>query len=141
MGGNPRVVFDTNAIVSALLFHERSPRQALQQALTRGEWLLNPDVTEELAAVLRREKFDRYVTRKLREDFLRILIQKAVFVEITESIQACRDPKDDKFLELAVSGKASHVISGDDDLLALNPFRDISILTPTQFLEFLINSQ
>jgi predicted nucleic acid-binding protein len=56
---------------------------------------------------------------------------------VTESIQECRDKKDDKFLELAVSGNASHIITGDEDLLVLNPFRGISILTPRQFLQSL----
>lgn len=50
-------------------------------------------------------------------------------------ITACRDPKDDKFLELAVSGRATHIISGDTDLLTLNPFRGIAILPPRAFLE------
>jgi predicted nucleic acid-binding protein len=55
-------------------------------------------------------------------------------VEITETITDCRDAKDNKFLELAVSGKADCVVSGDSDLLVLNPFRGISILTPREFL-------
>lgn len=93
------------------------------------------EVVEELADVLRREKFDRYATRKIRDEFLRALIQESVFVDITEKIQVCRDPKDNKFLELAVSGGASYLITGDDDLLILHPFRKISILSPRQFLE------
>jgi predicted nucleic acid-binding protein len=52
-------------------------------------------------------------------------------------VRACRDPKDDKFLELAVSGAACCVVTGDQDLLALHPFRSVSILTPAQFLEAL----
>ena len=63
-----------------------------------------------------------------------------MFVKVTETIRTCRDAKDDKFLELAVSGKATHIISGDEDLLALNPFRDIPIITPRQFLESLTQS-
>ncbi len=109
--------------------------------LARGELLLSAEVTGELAEVLRRDKFDRYLKRKTREVFLRVLIQEAVFVEVTETIQACRDTKDDKFLELAASGNASHLISGDEDLLALNPFRGISIVTPRQFLESLAESK
>jgi predicted nucleic acid-binding protein len=48
---------------------------------------------------------------------------------------ACRDPKDDKFLSLAVCGRATHLVTGDADLLALNPFEGIRIVTPRQFLE------
>jgi len=47
---------------------------------------------------------------------------------------ACRDPKDNKFLELAVAGEATHIVTGDSDLLVLNPFRDIAVLTPSEFL-------
>lgn len=137
MNNKPRYVFDTNTIVSAFLFDKSNPGRALQKALERGELLLSIEVAEELAEVLRRDKFDRYVRRKTREEFLRTLIKETVFIEITETIQACGDPKDDKFLELAVSGNASQIITGDEDLLTLNPFRGISILTPKQFLKAL----
>jgi len=109
--------------------------------LAHGELLLSTDVTDELAEVLRRDKFDRYVKRKTREALLRGLIQEAVFVNVTETIQACRDAKDDKFLELAASGQASYLISGDEDLLALNPFRGIAIITPRQCVESLAESK
>jgi len=50
-------------------------------------------------------------------------------------IRACRDPKDDKFLELAVSGQATHIVTGDADLLVLHPFPGIQIISPTQLIE------
>ena len=53
---------------------------------------------------------------------------------MTAEVSACRDPKDDKFLELALSGAATHLISGDDDLLALHPFRGVAILSPHDFV-------
>ena len=53
---------------------------------------------------------------------------------ITERIVACRDPTDDKFLELAVSGNADLILSGDKDLLTLHPFRGIPIVTPAAFV-------
>lgn len=141
MSNKPRYVFDTNTIVSGFLFHKSNPSHALQKALERGQVLFSMEVAQELAEVLRRNKFDRYVRRKTREEFLRALIEEAVFIEITETIHACRDPKDDKFLELAVNGNASQLITGDEDLLVLNPFRGISILTPKQFLKGLAESE
>ena len=135
MNGKECYLFDTNTIISALLFEESNSGLALKRALESGILLLSMDVAEEYANVLRREKFDHYVRRRIREEFLRTLIKEATFVEITETIQACRDSKDDKFLELAVSGGASCLITGDEDLLILNPFREISILSPRQFLE------
>lgn len=138
MSNKPRFVFDTNTIVSAFLFDRSNPGLALYKALEQGELLLSIKVAEELAEVLRRSKFDRYVQRKTREEFLRAFIKETVFIEVTETIHACRDPKDDKFLELAVSGSAFFIITGDEDLLVLNPFRGISILTPRNFLSILV---
>ena len=111
------------------------PGQALYAALDRGEILLSQATAAELSEVLGRRKFDRYLTREEREQFLATLLRDATVVEITEEVRACRDPKDDKFLELAVNGHASCLVTGDADLLALHPFRGIPILTPAQFLD------
>jgi predicted nucleic acid-binding protein len=59
-------------------------------------------------------------------------------VAIIERIAACRDPNDDKFLELAVNGRADLIVSGDRDLVALNPFRGIPIVTPAIFVQDII---
>jgi len=134
MSSRARYVFDTNTLVSALLFEHSTPGQAFRRALHQGELILSPATLEELAEVLQREKFDRYVIASEREGFLEAFVERAVFVEPTEEIEVCRDPKDDKFLEVAVSGKADYIISGDDDLVLLNPFRTIAILTPAEFL-------
>ncbi len=134
MSDRPRYVFDTNVTVSAALFERSPPGQALYAALGRGELLVSRATVAELAEVLGRAKFDRYLTREEREEFLVKLVRKAVVVEITEEVRACRDAKDDKFLEVAVCGGASCVVTGDDDLLALHPFRGIPILSPAQFL-------
>ncbi|HXG11032.1 MAG TPA: putative toxin-antitoxin system toxin component, PIN family [Gemmataceae bacterium] len=132
-----RAVFDTNTAVSALLFEQSVPGKAFFAALDCGKILLSQATFAELHEVLAREKFDRYLTREEREEFLTMLLREATVVEMTEEIRACRDPKDDKFLELAVSGRATCLVTGDQDLLALHPFRGIPILTPTQFLAWL----
>jgi putative PIN family toxin of toxin-antitoxin system len=89
----------------------------------------------ELADVLSRPKFDRYINLEDRQQFLRLLGGIVELVPVVVTIHACRDPKDDKFLDLAVSGNANLILTGDDDLLALHPFRGIAILTPAQYLE------
>jgi putative PIN family toxin of toxin-antitoxin system len=129
-----RTVFDTNTLVSALLFEQSVPAQAFFAALDRGEILLSLATFTELSEVLGRSKFDRYVTQDEREEFLQKLLDEGTVIEVGEAIRECRDPKDDKFLELAVSGAASCLVTGDKDLLVLNPFRGIPILTPSQFL-------
>jgi uncharacterized protein len=130
-----RYVFDTNVIISALLFENSKPAKALRYALANGEILLSLDLLEELNEVLSREKFSRYVTSEEREEFLEALIERAVLVEITENIQECRDPKDNNVLELALSGGAQYVISGDRDLLVLHPFRNVLIVRTDEFLK------
>ena len=130
-----RFVFDTNVIVSALLIKKSAARDALDKARGLGEILLSVDVIEELYDVLSRPAFDRYIDEEDRIRFLNLLVKEAVLVDITEQIKACRDPKDDKFLELAVNGKADFIITGDDDLQVLNPFRKINIISPREFIE------
>ena len=91
-------------------------------------------LSEELDDVLSRHRFDRYVTRLERTAFLRYLLRMAISVRITETVRACRDPDDDKILELAVNGHADYIVTGDDDLLVMNPFRGIEIVRPAEFL-------
>ena len=63
------------------------------------------------------------------------MLAAAELVTITERIAACRDPTDDKFFELALNGHADLIVSGDADLLALDPFRGIPIVTPATFVQ------
>ncbi len=129
-----RYVFDTNVIVSALLFENGKPAQALRQALANGEILLSLNLLEELNEVLGRERFNQYLTSEEREEFLAALVERAILVEIIQRVQECRDPKDDKILELALNGQAQYIISGDKDLLVLNPFLGVIVLTADEFL-------
>jgi putative PIN family toxin of toxin-antitoxin system len=96
-----RSVFDTNVIVSALLFKQGKPSRAFRRGLGRGQILLSAPTLEEIAEVLQRKKFDRYVPLEQRQEFLEGLVARAVFVDPIETFQICRDPKDDKFLDLA----------------------------------------
>lgn len=131
---NSRSVIDTNVIVSALVFSASIPTQAFTIAKTRGILLISADTLSELIDVLSRQKFDRYLSREIREEFLVSLSAETEIIKITEKISICRDPKDNKFLELAIAGNATYLITGDNDLLELNPFRGVLILTPNQFL-------
>jgi putative PIN family toxin of toxin-antitoxin system len=128
-------VIDTGVAISAVLLPRSIPRQAFDLALARGAVLVSEATIAELDDVLRRPKFDEYITQKDRLEFLAALIQETEVVEVTEHIRVCRDPTDDKFLELAISGAASHIVSSDAELLVLNPFRGIPILTPRAFVE------
>jgi putative PIN family toxin of toxin-antitoxin system len=93
------------------------------------------ETLEELESVLFRPKFDMYLTLNERLDFFDNLKHTAEFIESVAPVSACRDPKDDKFLALALTGHADFILSGDDDLLVLHPFRGIDILNPRQYLD------
>lgn len=125
-----RSVVDTGVIVSAILLPRSAPGQALDRAREQGQLLISVATADELDEVLRRPRFDKYAREESRLEFLAALVREATVVEVTEVVTDCRDPKDNKFLELAVSGNATLIVSGDRDLLALHPFRGIPILTP-----------
>lgn len=130
-----RLVFDTNVLISALLLPVSVPRRALDRALGSGRVLLSLPVLGELNGVLARKRFRTYVDDEDVRRFLGALVRETDWVEVTTKITDCRDPKDNKFLELAVDGGASHVVTGDRDLLILHPFHGIAILSPAAFLE------
>ena len=134
MNEKPRYVFDSSVLVSAAIFKDSTPSQALSLALDSGSILLSPATAKELEEVLARPKFDHYVSPTTRKRFLAALLRRADIVETEHSLQVCRDPRDDKYLELAVDGRAAFLITGDMDLLVLNPFQEISIVTPAEFI-------
>ncbi len=140
MTNNRRFVFDTNVLISAFLFSQSKPRQALDQAIVIGVIVLSNSVLSELEEVLYRPKFDRYLTKERRQEFLENLTENAQFIDVTELINECRDPKDNKYLELALNCQAECIVTGDDDLLVLNPWRGIEILTVQEFLASNTNS-
>lgn len=131
-----RFVVDTNTLVSRLLLSGSIPAQAVYKAIKAGDLLFSSATLAELSEVLRRPKFDRYLEPSERDKFMHLLARLAIVVEITHPVQSCRDPKDDKFLEVAFNGRADAIISGDADLLELHPFRGIPILSPRTFLSY-----
>ncbi len=129
-----RIVADTNLLVSRLLLPQSLPAKAVCKAVDEGQLLVSDATLGELADVLSRAKFDPYVSLEDRQDFIRVLNRVAERIIVTAPIKACRDPKDDKFLEVALNGEANLILTGDRDLLALHPFRGIDILSPREYL-------
>lgn len=130
-----RFVFDTNSLISSVLSPHSTNADALKYALKIGEVILSNDTWKEFKEVIFRTKFDRYFTVEQRNEILAVLEKKVVYFETFSNFKACRDPKDDMFLHLAVDAKARCIVTGDPDLLALHPFEGISIITPGEFLE------
>jgi putative PIN family toxin of toxin-antitoxin system len=134
MTSRRRVVLDTNVLISRLLAPRAAAARAVHLATGSDSVLASAATLMELADVLSRPKFDPYVSIQERQTFLRMFARLAEHVAISRPIRACRDPKDDKFLELAVNGDAGLIVTGDAELLGLHPFHAIAILTPSAFL-------
>ena len=129
-----RLVVDTNVFVSAALKEASWPAGTVRWLAAYDGLLKTPATEGEVFAVLQRPRIAPKIT-PLFLDHLRRLFAAAELVTITERVAACRDPKDDTFLELAVNGRADVIVSGDADLLALDVFRGIPIVPPVVFVQ------
>ena len=129
-----RVVIDTNVLISSLFLATSTPAQAVDKAVTNAQLVATMETLRELIEKLHSPKFDRYVRRERRDALLERVASLVEIIDVLQSIRASRDAKDDKFLEAAVNGRADVIVTGDKDLLDLNPFRGIAILTPAAYL-------
>jgi putative PIN family toxin of toxin-antitoxin system len=130
-----RIVIDTNVYVSLFIRPESIPARAVEKAWQQAKTLVSLETWTELRIVLNRPKLARYIEPGLLDPFLSNVWAVAEPIVIVFPIRACRDPRDDKFLEVAVHGRADLILSGDTDLLTLHPFQGIAILTPVDYLE------
>jgi hypothetical protein len=130
-----RAVFDSNVLISAFIFPTSTPRRAFDFAVDHGNLLISLPLLRELYGVLQYPKFDQYASPAQRLQFVNLLTDLGTLTTITVHLQVARDLKDNFVLELAVSGGASVIISGDNDLLTLGRYDSIPIRTPAQFLQ------
>lgn len=133
-----RAVIDTNVLVSGLLWHG-APHALLAHARAgRLGWISSPALLAELESVIGRAKFDAILARSAtsREHTLAEVRQLAEVIEPPPlAVPVCRDPDDDAVLALAVAAQADMIVSGDEDLLALNRYQGIPIVAPAQALQ------
>lgn len=127
-------VFDTNTLISRLLSPGGVPAKAVDHALASAVLLVSRETMNELARVLDRPKFDPYVSREDRRRFINLLGGVSRIVPIARKVHVCRDPRDDIFLDVALNGEAKAIITGDEDLLELDPFHGVRIVKPAEFL-------
>jgi putative PIN family toxin of toxin-antitoxin system len=135
-----RAIIDTNILVRALIMPHGSVGPVLQH-LRQGDYIMlyAPSLLAELVDVLSRPRIrTRYgLSDEDIKTVLRLILLRSEAVTPTRTITACRDPKDNKFLEVAVAGQAEVIVSGDEDLLVLHPFEGIPIISPAEFLKLL----
>jgi putative PIN family toxin of toxin-antitoxin system len=135
-----RVVLDTNVLVSATLIRNGNEDRILHAWRRRAfDLVFSPAMLEEVGRVLTYEKLRKH--RWLSDDevveLLEALASQSVMVPGTTAITASRDPEDDKFLAAGLESEAEYVVTGDKDLLALEAYRGLRIITPAAFLKFL----
>jgi uncharacterized protein len=133
-----RLVFDTSTLVGAALKPDSIPDRALRFGLLFHRVYSSARLLDEMKQVLGRGKFDTYVSLESRLEFLERFRRDSkrcrVRQSAAESVSECRDPADRFVLALALAANADALVSSDQDLLVLHPWRGIPILTPAQFL-------
>jgi putative PIN family toxin of toxin-antitoxin system len=130
-----KFVFDTNSLISAALLKNSINAQALNHALNIGRIVISETVLQEFEDVIFRRKFDKYLSDTERLEAINRIENNSIIYFPKTKINACRDPKDNKFLDLALAAGANCIVSGDQDLLVLNPFETIVIVTAADFLQ------
>jgi len=135
-----RVIFDTSTLVGALLRPSSVPRQAFQIAMAQAELCASVATLDELESVLLRDKFDRYLDRASRQEFFETYRRGVRLFPVSDADEkslriSCRDPRDNKFLALALTCSADMIVSSDEDLLALHPYYQISVVSPREFFQ------
>jgi putative PIN family toxin of toxin-antitoxin system len=129
-----RIVIDTGVLVSAAIRPESIPALALEKALLHFEVCASEETLTELSTVLLRRKFDRYATMKLRQAFVAGFRERVVLFVVTNEVEDCPDPKDNKFLALAELAEAELIVASDPHLTSMHPWRGIPVMPPAPFL-------
>ncbi len=130
------IVIDTNILISAALSPDGTARKALEKVYKEFKIAQSNETYQELSTRIYKRKFDKYISDEERQDFLNIVNKYSQLIEIKSQINTCRDPDDNKFLELAKDANAEFLITGDQDLLSLKTLAEYQnqIITPRDFL-------
>ena len=134
------IVFDASTLVGAAIGRDGLPRRAFHQARQHDVIALSEAVRDEVVEVLHRPRLVRFVDPALRDELLDLLIPGAGWFEPAVRVADCRDAKDNKYLELALAARATIIVSSDDDLLVLHPWRGVRILRPAAYLALDLSS-
>jgi uncharacterized protein len=127
-------VFDTSVVLQAMMSRRSGAYAALKKADELGMLVVSDATLLELERKIELSKFNKFLSLPARRDFYNAYSLMALNIEPTLTITACRDPKDDMFLSLAITAGADCIITRDEDLLVLHPFQNIPIVTTGAFL-------
>ncbi len=130
-----RVVLDASVLISAVLRNNSLPAKTWDLVLKQHDIITSLSTVNELKGKLPSNKFDKFVSLEDRLKFFLLFQARSKMIAIAHTVAICRDPKDDMYLELALSGQADCIITKDNDLLVLHPFENIPIISPKEFLD------
>ena len=128
-----RIILDTNLLISFLLFQDYSKLDSILSQ-KKVVLLFSQTLIDEFIEVAQRPKFKKYFSASDLQELLLRISERSIFIDVTTHVNICRDPKDNFLLSLAKDGKASHLITGDNDLLTLKKYQKTVILTLTEYL-------
>ncbi|MBV9758609.1 MAG: putative toxin-antitoxin system toxin component, PIN family [Alphaproteobacteria bacterium] len=128
------IVFDVSSLVGAAIKQDSVPIRAFGKALERDKIALSEAVEAEIREVLQRPRLARYIIPELCAELLDQLRTRTARFDPSDRVTDCRDPKDNKYLELALASRAEIIVSSDEDLLVLDPWRGVRILRPADYL-------
>ncbi|MBI4999801.1 putative toxin-antitoxin system toxin component, PIN family [Candidatus Gottesmanbacteria bacterium] len=134
---------DTNLIVSGTATASTTPYHLLE-AWRNGEYVLltSPSIIEEVAKVLRRPEKNFSITNQEIEAVIDVLKTRAFVTTGILTVDIVKDdPDDNKFIACAIEGSATHIVSGDKDLLRIGEYQGIKIVKARNFLEVCLNKK
>ncbi len=130
------IVLDSNLVVSAFLNPHSVAAQALAIGLENFSPVCSREIFAELVDVLALDKFDKYISKNARVALLDLYAQSVQFFDVPLAVTDCKDPKDNKFLALALAAQASVLVTGDKkDLLVMNPYQGVAIMGLREFVD------
>ncbi len=128
------IVLDASTFVSATFGRDRVPNQDVRRAFRTGVVAVSEPVLSELIGVVYRPRLQHNIDLVQRADLLQLLHTFGIMFAPSTQVLDCRDAKDNKYLELALAARAGIIVSSDEDLLTLDPWRGVRILRPADYL-------
>lgn len=129
------LIFDTSTLIGVILKPNSLPAEVYYHAVRNHRLIASSETLKEIIEVVQRDKFDRFRSPEERVKALSYYLGLVEIIVPTVFSTDCRDEKDNKFLSLAVSAQADIIVSSDDDLLVLHPYKNTRILTVRQYAE------